>query len=120
MIRPKKVRPKIIRPKIIRPMDAIGLAGDSVLRDDPSKKSPSEDNTPEDNPTEDNPTDGCDWLSRCFRLKVPPKDALKPFMTRRPPCFLPDESDWTSGAPSLLGERDLIGPSDRMSCYGRF
>ena len=69
MIRPKKVRPKIIRPKIIRPMDAIGLANDSVLRDDPSEESLSEDNT----------TDGCDWLSRRFRLKVRPKDAPKPF-----------------------------------------
>ena len=41
-------------------------------------------------------------------------------MTRRPPCFLPDESDWTSGVSSLLGECDLIGPSDRLSCYRHF
>ena len=83
-------------------MDVIGLADDSVLRDDPSEESPSE----------DNPTDECDWLNRCFRLKFRPKDALKPFdsLSR---CFrlvrrgvrlvvLPDEYDWTSGAPCLF------------------
>ena len=76
-------------------MDPIGLSNDSDLMDGPSEESPSE-----ESPSEDSPTDESDWLIRRFRLGV----------TRRPPCFLPDESDWMSGAPSLLRERDVIGP----------
>ena len=64
------------------------------------------------------PSDGfSEGCSKAFWLSEP---MLPSCMTRRPPCLLSDESDWTSGATSLLGERDLIGPSDRLSCYGRF
>ena len=108
-------------------MDPVGLSDDSDLMDGPSEESPSEESL-----SEDSSTDGSDWLIRRFRLdgwsvrrNSVRRNSVRRYsdrwlrlvgtmlpsgVTRRPPCFLPDESDWMSGTPSLLCERGVIGP----------
>ena len=60
---------------------------------------PFEESLSEESPSEDIPTDESDWLGPMLPSGV----------TRCLPCFLPDESDWMSGAPSLLCESYVIG-----------
>ena len=60
---------------------------------------PSEESPSEESPSKYSPTDESDWL----------RPMLPSGVTRRPPCFLPDESDRMSGAPSLICESYVIG-----------